>query len=89
MGHGIRHKKRRDNPRKRDDRDQKGGYKDIVRENDWLEKFYRSHEGLCPPEEFDEMIKYMKEDLPASFRITGMDVKNVTYITVSLREYAA
>ena len=75
MGHGIRHKKKKQNPNGgRDDRDQQRqqrGYKDIIRENDWLEKFYRSQEGLCPPEEFTEMIKFMKSDLPASFRITG------------------
>ena len=79
MGHGIRHKKRKDNPRKRDDRDQRGsGYKDIIRENEWLETFYRSQDGLCPPEEFNEMIKFMKEDLPASFRITGIKVLTST-----------
>ena len=74
MGRGIRHKqKKQQNPhRKRDDRLQ-GGYKDIVRENEWLEAFYRSQEGLCPPQEFDEMIRYMKCDLPASFRITGTE----------------
>ena len=72
MGHGIRHKnKKQQNPKRpRDDRPD-GGYKDIVRENPWLETFYRSQEGLCPPQEFDEMIRFMKSDLPASFRITG------------------
>ena len=71
MGHGIRHKKKKLNPNGgRDDRDQRG-YKDIIRENEWLENFYRSQEGLCPPEEFSEMIQIMKSDLPASFRITG------------------
>ena len=69
MGHGIRHKKKQqNNPR---DTRPDGGYKDIVRENDWFEAFYRSQEGLCPPNEFNEMITFMKRDLPASFRITG------------------
>ena len=78
MGHGIRHKKKKNNPNGgRDDRDQRG-YKDIIRENDWLENFYRCQEGLCPPEEFSEMIKVMKSDLPASFRITGMAKGTIT-----------
>ena len=70
MGHGIRHKKKNQQNNARDTRPD-GGYKDIVRENDWFEAFYRSQEGLCPPHEFNEMIAFMKRDLPASFRITG------------------
>ena len=71
MGRSIRHKKKSQNPNGgRDDRGQRG-YKDIVRENEWLENFYRSQDGLCPPEEFNEMIGCLKTDLPASFRITG------------------
>ena len=70
MGHGIRHKKNKQQNNARGPRPD-GGYKDIVRENDWFEAFYRSQEGLCPPHEFNEMITVMKRDLPASFRITG------------------
>jgi len=71
MGRGIRHKKKGQNGNGgRDDRGQRG-YKDIVRENEWLENFYRSQSNLCPTEEFDEMIRVLKSDLPASFRITG------------------
>jgi len=70
MGRSIRHKKKGQNPKAgRDDRDQRG-YKDIVRENEWMESFYRAQD-ICPAEEFDEMIKVLKTDLPASFRITG------------------
>ena len=70
MGHGIRHKKKKQQNNARDPRPD-GGYKDIVRKNDWFEAFYRSQDGLCPPDEFNEMISFMKRDLPASFRITG------------------
>ena len=71
MGRGIRHKKKGENGNGgRDDRGQRG-YKDIVRENEWLENFYRSQSNLCPTDEFDEMIRVLKTDLPASFRITG------------------
>jgi len=63
---GIR-KHRPKNPK----RAQQGAYKDIVRENPRFDAFYKAQEGLCPPEEFDQMLASMKTDLPASFRITG------------------
>ena len=67
---GIR-KHRPRNPKKPRTFDPKAGYKDIVRENEAFETFYKAQTGLCPPEEFDEMIKKLKTDLPASFRVTG------------------
>ena len=47
------------------------GYSAIVRENSAFESFYKAQDGLCPPEEFDEMISSLRKDLPASFRVTG------------------
>ena len=68
---GIR-KRRPKNPNKKDrETYPKGGYKDIVRENALFEAFYKSQEGLCPPEEFEKMMNALKSDLPASFRVTG------------------
>jgi len=66
MGRSIR-KHRPKNPKKK----ATGPYSDIVRENAQFDEFYRAQEGLCPPEEFEDMLKYMRLDLPASFRITG------------------
>lgn len=64
---GIR-KHRPKNPKKEHP---KGGYKDIVRENAVFEAFYKAQDGLCPPDEFEQMMKSLKTDLPASFRVTG------------------
>ena len=63
---GIRKRKPR-KPRK----SELGAYKDIVKENSAFEEFYRSQEGLCPEEEFDQMFDCLREGLPASFRVTG------------------
>ena len=46
-------------------------FKDIVRENEAFEKYYKAQDGMCPPEEFDDMMAAFKRDLPASFRVTG------------------
>jgi len=46
------------------------GYKDIVRENDAFLAYYKE-QGICPPDQFDDMIKALQQDLPASFRVTG------------------
>lgn len=67
---GIR-KHRPKNPKKNREQFPKGGYKDIVRENAAFEAFYKAQEGMCPPEEFDQMFCSLKTDLPASFRVTG------------------
>lgn len=48
----------------------KFGYKDIIRENQKFEDFYKAQQ-ICPDEEFEEMIKTLQLDLPSSFRITG------------------
>ena len=57
-----------------DDRDTEAGksfgYKDIVRENKLFEDFYKA-QGICPDDQWDEMMLVLKTDLPASFRITG------------------
>ena len=67
---GIR-KHRPRNPKKTREQYPKGGYKDIVRENEAFESFYKSQEGMCSPEEFDKMFACLKTDLPASLRVTG------------------
>jgi len=48
----------------------KMGYKEIVRENALYVDYYKA-QNICPPEEFDSMIKTLQQDLPASFRVTG------------------
>ena len=57
-----------------DDRDTEAGrsfgYKDIVRENKLFEDFYKA-QGICPGDQWEEMMKVLRTDLPASFRITG------------------
>ena len=57
-----------------DDRDTEAGkslgYKDIVRENKLFEEFYKS-QGICPEDQWEEMMRVLRTDLPASFRITG------------------
>ncbi len=67
---GIRKHKNR-NPKKDREQFPKGGYKDIIRENAALESFYSAQDGLCPKEEFADMMASLKTDLPASFRVTG------------------
>ena len=57
-----------------DDRDTEAGksfgYKDIVRENKLFEDFYKA-QGICPDDQWEEMMQVLRTDLPASFRITG------------------
>ena len=57
-----------------DDRDTEAGkslgYKDIVRVNKLFEEFYKS-QGICPEDQWEEMMMVLRTDLPASFRITG------------------
>lgn len=82
MGRGIRHSKNRKKQNKSQDRPKRdrdsgngpqgGGYKELVRENTLFESFYKAQEEVCPPEEYDQMIEYLRRDLPASFRVTGI-----------------
>lgn len=78
MGRGIRHSKNRKNQNKdrpkrdRDSNGQQGGYKELVRANPLFESFYKAQVEVCPPEEYDQMIEYLRRDLPASFRVTGI-----------------
>ncbi|KAL1513776.1 hypothetical protein ABEB36_003141 [Hypothenemus hampei] len=50
--------------------DERKPYNDIVRENEKFVEYYKI-QNVCKPEEFDEFIKSLKTDLPATFRITG------------------
>ena len=69
---GIRKFQKRNKKAKQDRQPfPKGGYKDIVRENAAFEAYYKAQIGMCPPEEFNDMIAAFKKDLPASFRVTG------------------
>ena len=69
---GIRKFQKRNKKAKQDRQPfPKGGYKDIVRENAAFEAYYKAQTGMCPPEEFNDMIAAFKKDLPASFRVTG------------------
>ncbi|GIX74820.1 hypothetical protein CDAR_73862 [Caerostris darwini] len=45
-------------------------YKDIVKENENFEKYYKI-QGITPSEEWESFMKTMRETLPATFRITG------------------
>lgn len=45
-------------------------YKDIVRANEGFEKYYR-HSRICPESEWEDFLKAIRSDLPATFRITG------------------
>ncbi|KAG8176339.1 hypothetical protein JTE90_003301 [Oedothorax gibbosus] len=45
-------------------------YKDIVKENENFEKYYKI-QGIVPPEEWESFMKSLRECLPATFRITG------------------
>jgi len=47
------------------------GYKPLVRENDMFHIFYKKQNICKDPEDYEAMIASLKEDLPASFRITG------------------
>ena len=42
-------------------------FKDIVRENELFDKFYRA-QNFCSDEDFDKMMAVFKTDLPTSFR---------------------
>ena len=43
------------------------GFKDIIRENELFDKFYRA-QNFCSDEDFDKMMAVFKTDLPTSFR---------------------
>lgn len=47
------------------------GYKALVRENEMFMLFYKKQKICKDAAEFEEMICSLKQDLPASFRITG------------------
>ena len=73
MGRGIRHSKNkkpshRERPQKQG---QGAGYKEIVRDNPLFDAFYRANVEVCPKAEYEEMMNYLRRDLPASFRVTG------------------
>lgn len=77
MGRPFRRNKkpRKDGEKPVDDRDrqQKGeGYEahSFVRENAFLEAYYRMQE-LIPEEDFPRLMESMREGLPSTFRLTG------------------
>ncbi|XP_054721042.1 RNA cytosine-C(5)-methyltransferase NSUN2-like [Uloborus diversus] len=76
MGRGrkrhFRHKKKSDfnNSDNQSGRPLRKPYKDIIKENENFEKYYKVQE-IVPAEEWDEFMKSLREVLPATFRITG------------------
>ena len=50
---------------------QPGNYKDIVRENEMYSKFFGKQKLCSDEKELALMVDTMKQDLPASFRVTG------------------
>ena len=48
----------------------KPGYVHVVRENPNYEEYYKK-QGIVPEGEWDSFMAILKEDLPATFRITG------------------
>lgn len=46
-------------------------WKDIVKSNELLEKFYKS-QGIVASDEWDVFLKYCRRNLPSTFRITKM-----------------
>ena len=50
---------------------QPGNYKDIVRENEMYAKFFGKQKLCSDEKELALMVDTMKQDLPASFRVTG------------------
>lgn len=45
-------------------------YKDIVKENENFEKYYKAQQ-VAPLEEWESFMKSLRDNLPATFRITG------------------
>jgi len=64
------------------------GYKDIVRSNMLFENFYKE-QGICPESEFREMIECLKQDLPASFRISASRAESQALLKILETEYFA
>jgi len=64
------------------------GYKDIIRSNDLFERFYQEQR-ICPEEEFGEMMECLKQDLPASFRISASRAESQALLKILETEYFA
>ncbi|KAG5673382.1 hypothetical protein PVAND_003438 [Polypedilum vanderplanki] len=45
-------------------------YKEIVRENEDFETYYK-HQKVCPEEEYENFLAALRADLPATFRLTA------------------
>jgi tRNA (cytosine34-C5)-methyltransferase len=75
-----------------DDRNTEAGaklnYKDVVRQNDKFEAYYRGL-GMCPEDEATQMMAVLKTDLPASFRITGTRAQAAALLRIIRSEYFA
>ena len=71
------------------------GFKDIVRENELFENYYKA-QNFCSESELAEMMAVLKTDLPASFRITGTRAQTEALLKIiegryfkELTEYSA
>lgn len=62
-------------------------YKDIVRENEGFEKYYR-HQKICADEtEFQTFIEAHRSDLPTTFRVTGYKGEAQALLNIIKSEY--
>lgn len=57
-------------PYERQDNRTQEPYKDIVKENEAFESYYKQVK-VCPEGEYDDFIRTLKDNLPATFRITS------------------
>ncbi|KAF6201031.1 hypothetical protein GE061_005478 [Apolygus lucorum] len=74
MGQGTRRYKRKFQKKKPNTEGENNGerrsYKDIVRDSEEFVKYYKS-QNIVPEEEWDSFMEYLRQDLPASFRISA------------------
>ena len=50
----------------------KYGASEYVRENEHFEKYYKAQKICASDEEFEQLMRVLKTDLPSSFRINGV-----------------
>lgn len=63
-------RERKQNKENPTERTRSAPYLDLVKENEKFDRYYK-HEKICPEAEWDDFIKTLQADLPATFRISG------------------
>ncbi|OII75602.1 SUN family methylase [Cryptosporidium ubiquitum] len=58
------------------------GYKNLVKESQLFEKYYKEQK-IVPIEEWEDFLKYLKQDLPSTFRVV-----DVSPYSSSIKEFA-